>query len=91
MFGLYASVSVASMPFHSSNCGLIPWATICWKSRTPPASIRLRSAGRTTPNPSFTGTQPPFTENLRNPVSHTANLALSVKKTGKEQGNGSER
>src|ERR1035441_8644752 len=43
-FGLLARFSVASMPFHSSNCALMPWATICWKSRTPVASIRLRSA-----------------------------------------------
>lgn len=27
-FGLTASFSVASIPFHSSNCGLIPCATI---------------------------------------------------------------
>ena len=28
-FELLARFSVASIPFHSSNCGLIPWATIC--------------------------------------------------------------
>src|SRR5579864_4191847 len=39
VFGLLAKVSVASIPFHSSNDGVIPWATICWKSRTPCASL----------------------------------------------------
>src|ERR1700674_707494 len=43
-FGLFAKSSVASMPFHSRSDGVMPWATICWKSRTPAASIRLRSA-----------------------------------------------
>src|SRR5262249_37333734 len=41
---LFARLSVASMPFHSKSCGLIPWATICWKSRIPCASMRLRCA-----------------------------------------------
>src|SRR5438876_4040891 len=27
--GLLARDSVASMPFHCNNCGLMPWATIC--------------------------------------------------------------
>jgi hypothetical protein len=40
--GLFARFSVASMPFHSSREGVMPWATICWKSRTPAASMRLR-------------------------------------------------
>ena len=41
-FALLARVSVASIPFHSNNEGVMPWATICWKSRTPAASMRLR-------------------------------------------------
>jgi len=28
-FALLARFSVASMPFHSKSCGLMPWATIC--------------------------------------------------------------
>ena len=43
-FWLIASFSVASMPFHSRSAGLIPAATIRWKSAIPCASIRLRSA-----------------------------------------------
>src|SRR5581483_12369638 len=38
-FALLARVSVASMPFHSSSDGVMPWATICWKSRTPCADV----------------------------------------------------
>src|SRR3981081_147460 len=41
---LLARFSVASIPFHSSKEGVMPWATICWKSRTPAASMRLRWA-----------------------------------------------
>src|SRR6266849_650689 len=41
---LVARRSVASMPFHSSNCGLIPSATMRWKSAMPCASMRFRSA-----------------------------------------------
>src|SRR5919197_1147973 len=44
VFGLRAKDSVASIPFHSSSAGLIPWDTICWKSWIPCASMRLRSA-----------------------------------------------
>src|SRR5213593_1134704 len=39
-----ASFSLASIPFHSRSCGLIPCATMRWKSAIPCASIRLRSA-----------------------------------------------
>ena len=42
VLALLARVSVASIPFHSSSEGVIPCATICWKSRTPAASMRLR-------------------------------------------------
>src|SRR5271165_4368171 len=44
VLALLARFSVASMPFHSRSWALMPWATICWKSRTPAASMRLRWA-----------------------------------------------
>src|SRR5439155_4963223 len=43
-FVLVATFSVASIPFHSRSAGLIPCATMRWKSAIPCASIRLRSA-----------------------------------------------
>ena len=43
-FWLIASFSVASMPFHSRSAGLMPAATIRWKSAIPCASMRFLSA-----------------------------------------------
>ena len=44
VFGLLASFSVASMPFHSRSWEEMPAATIFWKSAMPWASMRFRSA-----------------------------------------------
>jgi len=42
--GLFASTSVASIPFQRSKSSVIPSETICWNERMPLASIFLRSA-----------------------------------------------